>query len=721
MTIKEHPQITNNHGDKIFGSSSSLNRSLVAVEPTTRLAASTSTTSTSLKSSNPSSATSTIDDHTHQTTSTLPNSRISSSQLSTMGEPVKLSPRQLRLAHHSDPGHSSSTSASSSSHPQEPHSAHQLGSFRRPISIVSSHPLVSPLPIGGGVLDRPPSLPRPRSSVDFATLLPNSSPRRTNGLTEVSTPPAPIERDHTPTVHTSHVESGLTEDGFYHINQYIVEMGKWKRELIRRRAADAQRRLERRAERARREAEEGINHEASEDDSSDEEAYDQEDIEDDEEEEATILGRGSFGVVKKVFNTHDGQFYAMKIMSKSLLSKSRSFGRLNSDEGNIDGLDGVRREIAIMKRLDHPNIVRLIEVIFDESEEEDNVYLVMEYAENGPIMHVDLDDGEVEFEDGSVNIVSEPLPVETARRYFRDMLVGLEYLHHQNIVHGDLKPENILVAGDGRAMIGDFGVSTLCENDSHLISTTAGTRVFMAPECLKRTKLDGKEKGFDGAQSDCWAAGVTLFYMLYGRLPWYSRSLPEIYRQICEDPLVFPTGLEFAHIPVQAQTLIRIMLDKNPNTRATISKMLQCPWVSDWGAWTSDQHCVSLGFPSAAQYKSQPLVEATICSKEIQRALCPGKIQVDRDISPSTVTGVAGSDTQCPLFQRMKSRINSWKREMTRKCDAKKAARAKKRATLQSMEVLKKEEASKLASAKLKAARRATAAPDVYAAISAVC
>ena len=85
--------------------------------------------------------------------------------------------------------------------------------------------------------------------------------------------------------------------------------------------------------------------------------------------------------------------------------------------------------VVVVVSVDHPNIVHLIEVLCDDT----NLYLIMEYAEGGPVMSVDLDDGEVEVEEGKFNVVAPALPLGLARRYFRDVLSGLEYLHHQSV------------------------------------------------------------------------------------------------------------------------------------------------------------------------------------------------------------------------------------------------------------------------------------------------
>lgn len=401
-----------------------------------------------------------------------------------------------------------------------------------------------------------------------------------------------------------------------------------------------------------------------------EEKEDSEQHEDDDssEDDSSILGRGSYGLVKKVYNTQDNQFYAMKIISKDLLSRGRAFGRQKS-EG--DAFDSVKREIAIMKKLDHPNIVHLMEVLCDE----DNLYLIMEYAEGGPVMSVDLDDGEVEVSEGKWNIVTPALPLCLARKYFRDVLSGLEYLHHQSVIHRDIKPENLLVGKDGRCMISDFGVSTLCEGDECLIASTAGTGVFMSPEMVQS---GSKNMGFGGAQTDVWSLGVTLYYFVYGRLPWYARSVPEIYRMIVHDPLEFPAdntkeGGQFAHVPPALKQLLRGMLDKNPKTRLTIAQINKCSWVSEEGSWcpVAALQATEEG-KRCAGYKNQPLVAQTVCKNDIAKAI---NVSNER---PILITPAA-LQADRSLFNKVKTRFATWKRDLKQKCNASKEEKRRKR------------------------------------------
>lgn len=152
-----------------------------------------------------------------------------------------------------------------------------------------------------------------------------------------------------------------------------------------------------------------------------------------------VLGKGAFGKVKKC-RTPDGGIFATKQLKKSMLKRKR-YGRF----GNA--LQNVQKEIAIWKKLRHPNVVRLHEVMDDP--EHDKIYLVNDFVEGGAVMPDQLH--------------CDPMAEERAMDIFLQCLNGLEYLHAQDVVHRDLKPGNILITGGGVAKITDFGVSQFFE------------------------------------------------------------------------------------------------------------------------------------------------------------------------------------------------------------------------------------------------------------------
>ena len=144
-----------------------------------------------------------------------------------------------------------------------------------------------------------------------------------------------------------------------------------------------------------------------------------------------------------------------------------------------DPLQKVYREIAIMKKIDHPNIVRLVEVLDDP--EDDNLYMVFELLESGEIAQIPTDN---------------PLDEKAAWLAFRDIILGLEYLHYQKIIHRDLKPSNILrMEKEGVVKIADLGVSNEFHGQDAFLTNTAGTPAFTPPESLAHKPGDDPYSG----------------------------------------------------------------------------------------------------------------------------------------------------------------------------------------------------------------------------------
>ncbi|KAK9876094.1 hypothetical protein WA026_011202 [Henosepilachna vigintioctopunctata] len=275
------------------------------------------------------------------------------------------------------------------------------------------------------------------------------------------------------------------------------------------------------------------------------------------------IGQGSFGVVKLAYNEEDDTHYAMKILSKKkLLKKSGIFGRLPPARKDSKGfvatknqpLAKVYREIAILKKLDHPNVVKLIEVLDDPSE--DCLYLVFELVERGQVLEVPTD---------------EPLDEERAGAYFRDVVLGLEYLHYQRIIHRDIKPANLLLSNSGHVQIADLGVCNEFDGTDAYLSNSAGTPAFTAPEAL------GEKREYSGKAADIWALGITLYAFVFGNVPFYEENLMELYSRIKNDEVEFP---ETSKISANLKDLIKRMLVKDPKERITLPEIKQHPWVT---------------------------------------------------------------------------------------------------------------------------------------------
>jgi len=261
------------------------------------------------------------------------------------------------------------------------------------------------------------------------------------------------------------------------------------------------------------------------------------------------LGAGTYGKVKLFLNSRDNQLYAIKIMNKKTLMKKRFGLRKES------ALEDVLREISIMKTLDHVNVLKLVEVINDPSE--DRLFMVLEYCEGGSVMK-----GELE---------NDPLPEATAKRYFSQIVRGLDYLHSQNIIHRDIKPENLLLSGDGIVKISDFGVSLILESaDDEPLKRTVGSPAFLAPElCASETPR------MNGPAIDVWSLGITLYIFVFGKPPFLGDTEMIMYENIRSQKLKLPRKVN-SHL----EDLLRKSLHKDPEKRITIKGILKHPWLT---------------------------------------------------------------------------------------------------------------------------------------------
>ncbi|KAM0526178.1 hypothetical protein ACHAPS_004181 [Verticillium nonalfalfae] len=319
------------------------------------------------------------------------------------------------------------------------------------------------------------------------------------------------------------------------------------------------------------------------------------------------IGRGSYGAVHLAVDQF-GTEYAVKEFSKARLRKriqssmlrqgprrpqrfSRSglngplsppataFGSLGAPSAadEKDALFLIREEIAIMKKLNHPNLVQLIEVLDDP--EEDSLYMVLEMCNRGVVMKVGL--GET----------ATPYSEECCRCWFRDLILGIEYLHAQGVIHRDIKPDNLLLTEDEVLKVVDFGVSEMFEKpDRMMTAKSAGSPAFLAPElCVAR------HGDVSGKAADIWSMGVSLFCLRYGKLPFSHDGVLEIYEAIKSDPHEVPDD-ENPHLA----DLLSKILEKDPQNRIKMADLWHHPWVTKEGAdplLSEDDNCAMLVDP----------------------------------------------------------------------------------------------------------------------------
>ncbi|KAG5408841.1 hypothetical protein IGI04_005160 [Brassica rapa subsp. trilocularis] len=250
------------------------------------------------------------------------------------------------------------------------------------------------------------------------------------------------------------------------------------------------------------------------------------------------IGQGTFAKVRYAKNTETGESVALKILDKQKLLKNNKMSVQ------------IKREISTMKLINHPNVVRLYEVLASKTK----IYIVLEFAMGGELVDKIRHDGRLR-EDG-------------ARRYFQQLINAVDYCHSRGVYHRDLKPENLLLDGQGNLKISDFGLSALSRQagGDGLLHTTCGTPNYAAPEVLG-------DQGYDGATADLWSCGVILFELLSGHLPFEDSNLLTLYNKITAAEYNCPYWLS----PGAKNLIVRI-LDPNPTTRIKVPEILEDAW-----------------------------------------------------------------------------------------------------------------------------------------------
>ena len=227
-----------------------------------------------------------------------------------------------------------------------------------------------------------------------------------------------------------------------------------------------------------------------------------------------------------------------------------SVSDINDDEGTGNSLYLIKEEIAIMKKLNHSNLVSLIEVLDDPNE--DSLYMVLEMCKKGVVMKV------------GVGEKADPYPPESCRCWFRDLILGIEYLHAQGVVHRDIKPDNCLLTEDDVLKIVDFGVSEMFEKQSEMkTAKSAGSPAFLPPElCVSR------HGDISGKAADIWSMGVTLYCLYFGSIPFEKSAVLDLYESIKNDEIRVDVECE-----EDFKDLIYKILEKDPGKRITIPQL----------------------------------------------------------------------------------------------------------------------------------------------------
>ncbi|KNA21033.1 hypothetical protein SOVF_046930 [Spinacia oleracea] len=249
-----------------------------------------------------------------------------------------------------------------------------------------------------------------------------------------------------------------------------------------------------------------------------------------------LLGQGNFAKVYYARDIKTGHNVAIKVIDKDKTLKA--------------GLsEQIKREISVMKLVKHQNVLQLYEVMATKSK----IYIVLEYAKGGELFN---------------KVAKGRLKEDIARWIFQQLISAMDVCHSGGVYHRDLKLENLLIDEDGSLKVSDFGLSALADSKQQdgLLHTMCGTPAYVAPEVINR-------RGYDGAKADIWSCGVILFVLLAGHLPFQDSNLIEMYKKITRADYRCPNWF-----PPEVRRLLLKILDPNPNTRITISKIMENSW-----------------------------------------------------------------------------------------------------------------------------------------------
>jgi len=256
------------------------------------------------------------------------------------------------------------------------------------------------------------------------------------------------------------------------------------------------------------------------------------------------LGRGAFGEVKKVIHKATGITRAVKILYR--------------DTQNVDQYNQMLNEIKILKTLDHPHIMKIIEFYSDES----RLYLVSEFYDGGELFEK-ITKSTVFTEAQAANVMKQIFSV-------------VNYCHKNKIVHRDIKPENIVYESkkaDAPLKMIDFGTSQMYKLGETL-HKPLGTCYYVAPEVLKKKYTE---------KCDVWSCGIIMYFLLCGHPPFMGNTEKRVLEKVAKGLFEFKDE-EWRHISGEAVDLVRKLLEITPENRITAEEALNHPWFKAAGA-----------------------------------------------------------------------------------------------------------------------------------------
>ncbi|VEN60006.1 unnamed protein product [Callosobruchus maculatus] len=264
------------------------------------------------------------------------------------------------------------------------------------------------------------------------------------------------------------------------------------------------------------------------------------------------LGVGTFGKVKIGEHQLTKHKVAVKILNRQKIK-------------SLDVVGKIRREIQNLKLFRHPHIIKLYQVISTPTD----IFMIMEYVSGGELFDYIVKHGKLQEHE--------------ARRFFQQIISGVDYCHRHMIVHRDLKPENLLLDHNMHVKIADFGLSNMMM-DGEFLRTSCGSPNYAAPEVISG-------KLYAGPEVDIWSCGVILYALLCGTLPFDDEHVPTLFRKIKSGIFPIPEYLNKSVV-----SLLCSMLQIDPMKRATIEDIKKHEWFQ--------KDCPAYLFPSPVEQDS---------------------------------------------------------------------------------------------------------------------
>lgn len=331
------------------------------------------------------------------------------------------------------------------------------------------------------------------------------------------------------------------------------------------------------------------------------------------------LGSGSFGKVYLVKHKKTRGVYAIKAIDKR-------------NKNNQEGKPYFRREIEIMYKVHHPNVVRL----FSHFEDDEYCYFVMEYISKGNLYDIMSKQKSKCFE------------ARTVASYMRDLISAVYYLHKMEtpIVHRDIKPENILLHEDGRLKLTDFGWSNYID-DKEVRTTYCGTPVYLAPEMIK-------EIGHD-EHLDIWCIGVLMFELLTGEIPFPGNNMTALSENILRTKINWPRDIN-----LDAKDLISRILKPDPQARISLMDMLKHPFFTKFLTNPTEFLFTPLELEELQQYKPHLLTADLPTGYTLTKKKIKIKVNEEKKYSDNLIDGnIQINHTNTPLKTNVYTELNS--------------------------------------------------------------